>query len=135
MPELFFNALTRYQIMKINDIAVQDAEHIKLILARVMAGAEEYAILERDASNFLQTDGYGLEYKNPAGLYRAEQSEFTQEELTEVFLNYYNGGNAYINAYTWQEVPGFSDWQEPETDERPPAKTLREKIHRLFGLQ
>ena len=120
--------------MKINDVTVQDEEHIKLILSRVMADAEEFAVLERDASHFLQTDGYGLEYKNPSGLYRAEQNEFTLEELTDLFLNYFHGGNAYITACQWQEVPGFSDWETEEKDDRPPPQTLREKIHRWFGL-
>jgi hypothetical protein len=120
--------------MKINDVPVQDAEHIKLILERVMSGSEEFAVLERDGQHFIQTDGYGLEYKNPAGLYRAEQNEFTLRELTEIFLNYYHGGNACVNAYQWKEVPGFSEWEVEEKDDRPPPRTLREKIHRLFGL-
>lgn len=120
--------------MKINSIPIQDEEHIKFILARVIAGSEEFAVLDRDDSHFLQTDGYGLEYKNPAGLYRAVQEEFTQSELEAVFLDYFHNGSEYLNRYQWQEIPGFSDWGEPEKDDRPPAKTLREKIHRFFGL-
>lgn len=120
--------------MKINSIDVQNEEHIKMVLARVMAGSDEFAVLDKDDRHFLQTDGYGLEYKNPAGLYRAVQEEFTQEELEAVFLDYYRNGNAYLNNYQWQEIPGFSDWEEPIQDDRPPARTLREKIRRLFGL-
>lgn len=120
--------------MKINDIPVQDAEHIKLLLDRLMSGAEEFVVLERDGQHFIQTDGYGLEYKNPAGLYRAIQTEFTLRELTGIFLNYYHGGNAFINEYQWQEVPGFSEWEPEVKDDRPPPRTLREKFRRLFGL-
>lgn len=120
--------------MKINSIPVQDDTHIRTVLARVMAGSEEFAVLDRDERHFLQTDGYGLEYKNPAGLYRAVQEEFSQEELEAVFLDYYRNGNEYLTKYEWQEIPGFSDWEEPEKDDRPPARTLREKIRRLFGL-
>ena len=60
--------------------------------------------------------------------------DVTQEELEAVFLDYYRNGNAYLNNYQWQEIPGFSDWEEPIQDDRPPARTLREKIRRLFGL-
>ena len=73
--------------MQINSIPVQDETHIRTVLARVMAGSEEFAVLDRDERHFLQTDGYGLEYKNPAGLYRAAKEEFTQEELEEVLTN------------------------------------------------
>ncbi|MBE6380648.1 MAG: hypothetical protein E7047_06935 [Lentisphaerae bacterium] len=120
--------------MKINDVPIQGADHIRIMLARLFAGSEDCVILDRDERHFLQTDGWSLEYKNPAGLYRATRSGFSQSELEAVFIDYYTGGNEYITLFQWEELPGFSDWEPEETDDRPPAKTLREKLRRLCGL-
>ena len=120
--------------MKINEVTIQDVQHIKIILERLFNRQEEFVILDRDERHFLQSDGVSLEYKNPAGLYRATQTDFSREELEALFLDYYAGGNEYISRYQWEELPGFSDWEPAEEDTRPPARTLREKLRRLCGL-
>ena len=120
--------------MKINDVPVQSEEEIIAALQEVFSGNRDFAVLERDGQHFIQTDGKSLEYKNPAGLYRALQNEFTIDELAALFMNYYRNINGCTNIYQWQEIPGFAEWDNEEKDDRPPARTLREKIHRLFGL-
>lgn len=120
--------------MKINDIPLQGAKHIQIMLERLFAGKEEFVCLDRDERHFLQTDGRSLEYKNPAGLYRATRSGFSPDELEKLFLDYSAGGNEYLNSSQWQELPGFSDWEPEETDDRPPPGTLREKLRRMCGL-
>ena len=57
--------------MKINDIPLQGSEHIILMLRRLVEGAEEFVVLERDERHFLQSDGNSLEYKNPSGIQKS----------------------------------------------------------------
>ena len=120
--------------MKINDAVVTSEAEIIAVLEKVMAGTEDFAVLERDSQHFIQTAGDSLEYKNPAGLYQAEQQEFTLEELIEVFLNYSRGVYDSLSKYQWKEIPGVAEWEPEEVDDRPPPRNLREKIRRLFGL-
>ena len=121
--------------MKINDIPLQESEHITLMLRRLAEGAEEFVILERDERHFLQSDGHRLEYKNPAGLYCCTQQGFALEELQELFIDYSTGGNRYLAEYQWTELPGFCDWAPEEPEEAlPPPKGLLGRFRRLFGL-
>ena len=120
--------------MKINDIPLQGSEHIILMLRRLVEGAEEFVVLERDKRHFLQSDGSSLEYKNPSGLYRCTQQEFTPDELQELFIDYSTGGSRYLAEYQWEELPGFSDWEPGPQEKLPPPEGVLGRFRRLFGL-
>jgi hypothetical protein len=120
--------------MKINDVPVYTEEQIINTLQQVFDGSKDFAVLERDGQHFIQTDDNSMEYKKPAGLYKSVREDFTSQELADLFLEYYHGVYDKLNSNEWREIPGFSAWEPEEKDDRPPPKTLREKIHRLFGL-
>ena len=119
--------------MKINDIPVQDEKHILILLERLAAGAENCITLNRDESHFLQTDGNELMFKNPEGLYRSFDHNFSEDELCELFLNYYRGKSGCLNQYQWQLIPGFADWESAvEEDWEKHSPNFFNRLKKIF---
>lgn len=119
--------------MKINDVSVQDEKHILILLQRLAAGAENCVTLAWNESHFLQTDGNELMLKNPEGLYRSIDHDFSENELCELFMNYYRGKSGCLNKYQWQLIPGFSDWEsEIETDREENTPRFFNRLIKIF---
>lgn len=80
---------------------------VEEFLDDVLEGVDEFAILGQSEEHYVQVRPPLLEYRDDTGHYRVAEAEYSPELVRKVFALYLDGGDAYQQAATWEEVADF----------------------------